>query len=181
MTNAELAILGLIFENPRHGYEIEQTIEERSMRNWTEVGFSSIYYILNKLEERGLISSRKEPAPGRGPARKVYTVTSQGQGAWYQATLEALSELGVPNHSFLLGLSGLPAIPSQQAVVALQQHMTNLEEKRAEVEASWKGQVGELPLFLDGMFDYSYRLLQTEIEWLEEFISKLATQKGKLS
>ena len=50
MTNAEFAILSLIVEQPRHGYEIEQVIEERGMRNWTEVGFSSIYYILNKLE-----------------------------------------------------------------------------------------------------------------------------------
>ena len=29
MTNAELAILGLVGETPRHGYEIEQVIEER--------------------------------------------------------------------------------------------------------------------------------------------------------
>jgi len=66
MTNAELAILGLVAEAPRHGYEIEQLIENRGMRNWTEVGFSSIYYILNKLEQRSLIRSHREPAAGRG-------------------------------------------------------------------------------------------------------------------
>jgi DNA-binding PadR family transcriptional regulator len=43
MTNAELAILSLVAEQPRHGYEIEQVIEEREMREWTEIGFSSIY------------------------------------------------------------------------------------------------------------------------------------------
>ena len=32
MTNAELAILSLVVETPRHGYEIEQVIEERGMR-----------------------------------------------------------------------------------------------------------------------------------------------------
>ena len=52
MTNAELAILSLIGEKPRHGYDIEQVIEVRGMRDWTEIGFSSIYYILRKLEER---------------------------------------------------------------------------------------------------------------------------------
>ena len=45
MTNAEFAILSLIFELPRHGYEIEKTIEKRGMREWTEIGFSSIYYL----------------------------------------------------------------------------------------------------------------------------------------
>jgi hypothetical protein len=29
-----MAILSLVFEQPRHGYEIEQVIEERGMRNW---------------------------------------------------------------------------------------------------------------------------------------------------
>ena len=45
MTNAELVVLSLIAEKPRHGYEIEVVIEARGMREWTEVGFSSIYYI----------------------------------------------------------------------------------------------------------------------------------------
>ena len=178
MTNAELAILGLVMETPRHGYEIEQTIEERGMRDWTDVGFSSIYYILKKLEQRGLITSHKEPAPGRGPARKVYSVTGQGQGAWYQATLEALSEPGVPSQSFLLGLAGLPAVPDAQAIVALQEYKSKLELRRDGVEAKWKGSGQAMPLFLDGMFEYSYRLVQTEIEWLEEFIHKLEAQKG---
>ncbi|MGD8625667.1 MAG: helix-turn-helix transcriptional regulator, partial [Anaerolineae bacterium] len=48
MTNAELAILTLVAEAPHHGYEIEQIIQERGMREWTEVGFSSIYYLLKK-------------------------------------------------------------------------------------------------------------------------------------
>ncbi|MEX2144087.1 MAG: PadR family transcriptional regulator, partial [Anaerolineales bacterium] len=60
MTNAELAILGLVVEAPRHGYEIEQLIESRGMRNWAEVGFSSIYYILGKLEARGWVRSQRQ-------------------------------------------------------------------------------------------------------------------------
>jgi DNA-binding PadR family transcriptional regulator len=47
--------LTLVAERPRHGYEIERVIEERGMREWTEIGFSSIYYLLKKLEREGLI------------------------------------------------------------------------------------------------------------------------------
>ena len=74
MTNAELAILSLVAEQPRHGYEIEQVIEARGMREWTEVGFSSIYYLLKKLERRGLVEGHLEAAE-RGPARKIYRLT----------------------------------------------------------------------------------------------------------
>lgn len=181
MTNAELAILGLIVEKPRHGYAIEQTIEERGMRDWTEVGFSSIYYILNKLEKDALITSRLEKTPGRGPTRKVYEITEAGRSAWFQATLSALSQPGPPNSSLLLGLIGLPAIPTGQAIAALEQYRGHLMERRERLQASWKTAGEHLPLFLEGMFEYGYRLVQTEIQWLEEFIRKLEDQKGKLS
>ena len=80
MTNAELAILSLVVEQPRHGYEIEQIIEERGMREWTEVGFSSIYYLLKKLEQAGLVVGRLDDA-GPGPARRVYEATPAGNEA----------------------------------------------------------------------------------------------------
>ena len=70
MTNAELAILSLIAERPRHGYDIEQVIEARGMREWTEIGFSSIYYLLKKLEKEGMITSQLKQPGGKGPAER---------------------------------------------------------------------------------------------------------------
>src|SRR5512136_2048113 len=111
MTNAELAILTLLAEQPRHGYEIEQVIEERGMREWTELGFSSIYYLLKKLERDGLIESRLEEAQ-RGPARKVYHLTPAGGEALQRGIIEALSAPQRFYPPVLLGLSSLPAIPA---------------------------------------------------------------------
>ena len=110
MTNAELAILSLIVEKSRHGYEIEQVIEAREMRNWTEVGFSSIYYILNKLEKKGLVEGQLEKPIGRGPARKVYHITADGLDTYHKSTLEAISTPIPPYSAFLLGLSWLKMI-----------------------------------------------------------------------
>lgn len=172
MTNAELAVLGLVAETPRHGYEIEQIIEQRGMRDWTVVGFSSIYYILSKLEERGLIRSHREPAAGRGPSRRVYTVQPEGRDAWRQATLDALSRPAHPDSSFLLGLAGLPGISPQEAAAALRQYRRSLIQTRDRVQQTWQ-QRGELPVFLDGMFEYSYNLLQTELEWLDRYIPRV--------
>ena len=58
MTEAELAVLSLLIETPRHRYQIEQVIEERGMREWTAVGFSSIYYLLRKLEKKNLTGDK---------------------------------------------------------------------------------------------------------------------------
>ncbi len=174
MTNAELAILGLVAEAPRHGYEIEQLIETRGMRNWTEVGFSSIYYILSKLEARGWIRSQRQPAAGRGPSRKVYSIEPEGQAAWRQATLAAIST-PEPRSSFLLGLAGLPGIQPEEAAKALRLYRRAVIQRREEVEQAWQ-QDQQLPIFLEGMFEYSSILLQAEIEWLDRYIPRLESQ-----
>lgn len=171
MTNAELAILGLVAEVPRHGYEIEQVIAQRGMRSWTEIGFSSIYYILGRLEKKGLIASRLEVAAGKGPARRVYEVLPAGQEAWYQATLAALTGPGQPNASFLLGLAGLPGIRPQDVVAALRQYRRGVLRRKDEVEQAWQAG-GTLPFFLEGMFEYSANMLQTELDWLDRYIPR---------
>ena len=50
LTDGELLVLGLLAEMPRHGYELEQVIAQRSMREWTRIGFSSISNSLRSLE-----------------------------------------------------------------------------------------------------------------------------------
>jgi DNA-binding PadR family transcriptional regulator len=176
MTNTELAILGLIVEKPRHGYEIEQVIEERGMRDWTEIGFSSIYYILKKLEKEGSVVSQLDEGTGKGPARKVYRVTDKGQDAWYQSTLETLSQPAPTHSTFLLGLAGMPGIPRGEVVSALEGYIERLEEQRDHVRTRWEDSGDSLPLFLDGMFDYSITLIQAEMDWVTRFVTKLGNK-----
>ena len=114
MTNAELSILSLVAERPRHGYEIENIIEERGMRDWTEIGFSSIYYLLKKLEKEGLLAGRLEEA-ARGPARKVYSATQAGYEALRAGLLDALSVPRPRLSPLQLGLANLPGIPPAEA------------------------------------------------------------------
>lgn len=174
MKNADLAILGLIMEKPRYGYEIEQVIEERTMRNWTEIGFSSIYYILGRLEKNGYVSARLEDSAGSGPARKVYEVTTDGRSAWYDATLEALSNPARCDQSFFLGLVGLPSIPREQALQALDHYQQKLHERREQTGARWQ-EIGDDSFYvIDAMFDHSLHLIDAEIEWIEAFKQRLA-------
>jgi hypothetical protein len=172
MTNAELAILSLVAEQPRHGYEIEQVIEARGMRDWTEVGFSSIYYLLNKLEKAGWIESQLQQSKGQGPARKVYHITSQGWQAQIEGTLQALSNPQLGATPFLLGLSNFPIIPRDQVVSALNTYADqaearlNLMLERAEAQQP-------LPPFVQAMFEYSQVLAEAEIHWIQEFIQEV--------
>ena len=171
MTNAELAVLSLVAERPRHGYEIDQVIKERGMRDWTEVGFSSIYYLLKKLERDGQIEGRLEEAV-RGPARKVYHITPDGWAAYRAAVLDALSVPVRPRSPLQLGLANLPSIPPAEAVAALGQYRNALAARLEEVEKKQQHQQ-PLPFFVDAMFEHSIAMISAELGWLEQFMEEL--------
>ncbi len=172
MTNAELAILSLIAEEPRHGYDIEQTIEARGMRDWTEIGFSSIYYLLNKLEGEGLIESKIQNSQGRGPARKVFRLTNKGERIHLEGVVETLGE---PHHSsspFLLGLSNYPVIPSKLVLESLQKNIMHLENRLKHLEQRVEEQ-RPLPPYVKAMFDYSCTMIEAELKWMNGFVKKV--------
>ena len=169
MTNAELAILSLISECPRHGYEIENIIEARGMRDWTEIGFSSIYYLLNKLEKVNLIESQLQQPDGRGPARKVYTITSKGRQAYLEGSLEVLGNPQNGSIPFLLGLSNFPALPQNQVLIALNDYVESLEERLDQMLQRRDSQ-RPIPPFVEAMFEYSRTMIQAELVWLRKFI-----------
>ena len=172
MTNAELAILSLITQQPRHGYEIEQVIEERGMRDWTEVGFSSIYYLLNKLENDNLIEGQVERHVGQGPARKVYRITEAGREAVHAGVLTALS---VPQRTYpllQLGLANLPGIPRSEALDALRKYRSNLSDRLEYVQRK-RDRQRPLPCFIETMFSHSITMIKAERSWIEDLIKHL--------
>jgi len=70
VTDADLVVLGLLAEQPRHGYDLEAVIQQRGIRAWTSLAFSSIYFVLNRLESRDGCSAN-ERAPARRGAESI--------------------------------------------------------------------------------------------------------------
>jgi PadR family transcriptional regulator, regulatory protein PadR len=75
---AELLVLAFLDDEPRHGYELAQLIEERSGGALT-FNFASLYATLYKLEERKWIQGRWIEKPGQR-RRRYYRLTADGRG-----------------------------------------------------------------------------------------------------
>lgn len=172
MTNAELAVLSLITERARHGYEIEQVIEERGMREWTEIGFSSIYYVLARLEKRGLVESRVESRQGQGPNRRLFHPTPAGRQAFRSAVYDALSTLQPVASPFMLGLGILPALEPAEALTALSAYRTRLAKRLVQVAERRRAQGHLVPDFVDALFERTQVLIRAELDWLDRFIQR---------
>lgn len=176
VSNAELALLSLVAEQPRHAYEIEQVIESRNMRYWTEIGFSSIYRVLSNLEAKGWLVAKLEPPQGRGPARKVYRLTAAGEDAWQEAALNSLAKPQRKYSSFLLGLDNLGALPPEQVQNAVQTYLEDQQAVYEQLHAAVQVHPMRQDFPIASFFDYMLHQLAAEIDWLKEFSSHLAAR-----
>jgi DNA-binding PadR family transcriptional regulator len=127
ISNMEIAILGLICEKPRHGYEIEKTIEDRNMRYWTEISLPSIYKIVKKLEEKGLIKSEIKLSKNN-QTQKIYTTTKSGQNTLKNNLIAILSNVEKPIWRIDLAVSNLCFLSKQERRECLQKYITSIDE-----------------------------------------------------
>ena len=75
--SAELLILSLVEDRPRHGYDIGQLIELRS-RGALRFNVASLYPLLYRLEKRGWIRGRWVEKAGQRRRRRYYRLTPAG-------------------------------------------------------------------------------------------------------
>ena len=75
--SAELLILSLVEDRPRHGYDIGQLIELRS-RGTLRFNVASLYPLLYRLEKRGWIDGRWVEKAGQR-RRRYYRLTAPGR------------------------------------------------------------------------------------------------------
>src|ERR671918_1897084 len=75
--SAELLILSLVEDQPRHGYDIGNLIEQRS-RGLLRFNVASLYPLLYRLEKRGWIQGRWVEKSGQR-RRRYYKLTAEGR------------------------------------------------------------------------------------------------------
>lgn len=80
--SVRFAILGLLAQKPRHGYELRAAFEAvvGGDANW-EVKPAQIYTTLERLEEAGLVELSSDLGEGEEPSRRVYAITRTGHAA----------------------------------------------------------------------------------------------------
>ncbi|MDL9980813.1 PadR family transcriptional regulator [Microbacterium sp. ASV49] len=68
-------VLAVLSTRPAYGYEITSELRERGFADIVE---GTIYAVLVRIEQKGLVDIEKVPSE-KGPPRKVYTLNAQGR------------------------------------------------------------------------------------------------------
>jgi len=173
LTTAELVVLSLLSEGENHGYGLNEAIEYRGFRKWTDIAFSSIYAILNRLEKKKLISGRtSSKRTGQGPPRKIFKFTKEGMETLLYVIKNFISIPEKPRSKIDLGVANIELLEKGEAIQCLEQHKEALEKRLVDMELKRKFQE-PLPLGAEIIFDHGKIKGKAEIEWLEDVISKL--------
>jgi DNA-binding PadR family transcriptional regulator len=174
---ADVALLGLLAEGPKHPWEISKEVAYREMRTWSDLSQSTIYKQLRSLEGRGHVEVREEPANGR--MRRVYTITEAGRQAVADGVLTLLAVPETPRWAIDIATYNVDLADRDEAIAALESYAEHLRG-RAECWASTEE-------FLRGLGCASHRwaitrrarhMIEGELRWVAEFMAELAGSDG---
>jgi len=171
--DAQLALLSLLAEKPMHAYEITQLIEERGMREWTPIGFSSVYYALKKMRSAGWLTQEEAESEIGGPQRNIFSLTPAGIKTWKKAIIKAISKPHPVENPFLIGISAIPLLEvaeTERALIGFLDHLSAAEQRLKEKIQSYGSHA---PPHVHAMFDYSLKQIGAAITWVEQWRHKL--------
>jgi DNA-binding PadR family transcriptional regulator len=174
-----LVVLGLLAEEPLHPYAMRQRISERAHDRLPGVRPASLYDVVQRLDDAGLVSPHEPSREGHRPERVEYSITQAGRAALASWVTESLADLNRADE-FPAALSFMYTLGRDRVAGILRARASALaasadadETALADAEAG-----GTPPVFLSE-HRYQLALRRAEHTWLINFTEALCT--GTLS
>ena len=164
-SDADIVVLSLRAEQPRHGYDLDRVIEQRGYRQWTSLAFSSVYYLLKRLSERGLL----EPDEGSQGRRTVFRVTEAGRRELRQAAGERVLAPAPPSAGVLPALNAYSRLDDPALAALLARRAEALLGRLDELRALC-AQVDEEHAL--AIFDYEILRQEADLAWTRSLLKK---------
>ena len=170
-SDADIVVLSLLAEQPRHGYDLDRVIEQRGYRQWTSLAFSSIYYLLKRLSERGLL----EPDEGSQGRRTVFRVTEAGRRELSKAAGERVLTPAPPSAGVLPALNAYSRLDDPALAALLSQRAEALMVRLDELRAL-SAQVDEEHAL--AIFDYEILRQEADLAWTRTLLKKVDSDEN---
>jgi PadR family transcriptional regulator, regulatory protein AphA len=175
----EYAILGLLADGPKSGYDIKREVEGPLSHFWHE-SYGHIYPVLKRLREHGLVTRRRQSRAGR-PDRHQYTLTDDGRAEFAEWLRQPVDRAPIRNELLLKVYFGRLAAPGElKRVVAHycdeQKRAVSLLEGVARAVAAEHGSTAAYP-YWSMTIGLGLKAGRAVIEWAEETLRRLETME----
>jgi len=184
-------ILGLISEKMHeggcHAYDINKRIEERGMRDWTNIGvdfsFSTIYRTLDRLESEQLVESFEEEIDNR--TRKNYIITEYGYRILKKKVYDVIyNYIGKMDEDFYVAFSMFPILSLEEQIEAFSHAIEIIKTHRKELENMLDDMLSnfsKMPINVTGLFIHPIKILEADEEFFEMVLNEIKKMDGKVS
>lgn len=182
LNNVEFMLLQILCDSGElSGYEINQLVEERNYRQWADIGTTSIYVSLEKLQKKDLVESYIDiKKQGKGPLPKKFKISDTGRQCLGEAIKEALSETRERDKRFDLGIAASHLIDKEEVLHSLARRIAFLLKVNDELKAKvQRDKIQNYPANIRFLFSHPVYLIECEIAFLEDFINTLKEEKSK--
>jgi DNA-binding PadR family transcriptional regulator len=164
----ELAILGLLKQQPMHGYQLSGELGE-SLGGFWRVSYGSLYPTLRRLERDGLVAA--VPGESTGGRRKtVFGITEQGERAFLSQLQETPADNSSEDSRFRVRLAFFRYLPPETRIRLLERRRAFLTERLHAIDES-------LRTAREGADDYALAVMEhgrdatdADVEWLGDLI-----------
>lgn len=183
MTGLHYVLLAGLSVEPRSGYALTQWLERAARHYWAADG-SSIYPALAALEREGWVAHTLAPSI-RGPQRKVYTLTAEGEAALRTWVVGPVDDATVRDPLMVKALC-YDLLPLEQALTQLRSAHERHAQKLARYEAILRllderetaepraRRIGPRLTILRGV-----RVEAGYVAWCDEAMALLIAEKGR--
>jgi DNA-binding PadR family transcriptional regulator len=168
----DFAVLGLLMERARHGYELKRALGELGF--W-KVSFGSLYPALRRLEKRGAIS-----AVGGTGRRKAYQITDEGREI-FDSLLKADPDASETERAFHIRLAFLGHLPRDRRVQVLEGRRTKLSanlKSAREILIHARSNSQDQDRYRLALMEHAMRTTESDIAWLDGLV---AAERGVAS
>ncbi|MEU4294148.1 PadR family transcriptional regulator [Kribbella sp. NPDC026596] len=173
-----LAILGLLENGPLHPYGIQRLIKQWGKDQVVNVGQrTSLYRMIVRLEEAGLITAGATERDERYPERTVYHLTEDGRTVCREWLAEILTTPRNEFPEFPAALSFVMLVTPQTAAELLAERRDHLTKRIAELDAELTLEVEGAPIPRFALLETEYQRAVTvaEAEWIDGIVDDLTT------
>jgi DNA-binding PadR family transcriptional regulator len=168
----ELAILGLLFETPVHGYELRKQLSTR-LGGLRVVSYGSLYPALRRLTRAGLIAEEtsSEAAGWSRRGRRVYRITAEGK----ERFAELLADSGpqaFDDDGFGVHVAFFSRTPAEIRVRILEGRRRAVEERREGLRAAFARAGEQIDRYTRELHQLGLDTTEREVRWLNELIQQ---------
>jgi DNA-binding PadR family transcriptional regulator len=190
----ELAVLGLLTEQPLHGYELKKRLSETLGPLWG-ISFGSLYPALRRLERAGAIEEteaeevgraqfvptgsldgdlaaarqRRRVRPGRR-TRKAYRITERGRTTFAELLTDDQTD---DERTFALKLSFCRHLSSRDRLALLERRRNQLAQR---LSRSRREPSRTIDRYTRSLLEHRARSTQHDLEWIDELIAEERAQ-----